>query len=347
MRTSHPSATQEIEAAAKWARARLEEGRKSIGVVVPDLRAAPAARWRACSRASCSRATTSPAPRRARCRSTSRSAAAFVISIGEFRARTCRCWLSQTGNSLRHSASDLVRSPFLGGADSELGRARIARCKAAPRARGALVAAQAHRRRRAGRRSCASCSSSCSRCATTACSRDARRMGAPLLGAARRRRLPRRARARLGRIPGAAPSGTRCSASFRSLERIAPSFRFGEAFRFLRAASAPRRCSSPSRRRRADPGARHARVGGAALRPSVGERPHRRGLAAARRAPIRSCRSPRRRTPACPQASAEASARARPAHHRRLEARRRRGGVLLAGERQGPGPRAQSADLGR
>ncbi|HTG97243.1 MAG TPA: hypothetical protein VL982_07330, partial [Burkholderiales bacterium] len=36
-RTSYPSAGHEIEAAAKWARARLEEGKKSIGVVVPEL----------------------------------------------------------------------------------------------------------------------------------------------------------------------------------------------------------------------------------------------------------------------------------------------------------------------
>src|SRR5438067_1365069 len=34
---SFPTAKQELEAAAKWARARLEEGRKRIGVVVPDL----------------------------------------------------------------------------------------------------------------------------------------------------------------------------------------------------------------------------------------------------------------------------------------------------------------------
>ena len=37
MRTSYPSAKHEIEAAAKWARARLEEGKTQIGVVVPDL----------------------------------------------------------------------------------------------------------------------------------------------------------------------------------------------------------------------------------------------------------------------------------------------------------------------
>src|SRR5688572_9398799 len=37
MRTSYPSAKHEIEAAAKWARARLEEGKTRIGVVVPDL----------------------------------------------------------------------------------------------------------------------------------------------------------------------------------------------------------------------------------------------------------------------------------------------------------------------
>src|SRR5205085_3377189 len=37
VRASFPSARHELEAAAKWARARLEEGRKRIGVVVPEL----------------------------------------------------------------------------------------------------------------------------------------------------------------------------------------------------------------------------------------------------------------------------------------------------------------------
>src|SRR3954468_477491 len=36
-RAPYPSAKQELEAAAKWARARLEEGKQRIGVVVPDL----------------------------------------------------------------------------------------------------------------------------------------------------------------------------------------------------------------------------------------------------------------------------------------------------------------------
>ncbi|HEU4351231.1 MAG TPA: hypothetical protein VFR66_05110, partial [Burkholderiales bacterium] len=37
VRTSFPSAKQEIEAAAKWTRARLEQGKRRIGVIVPDL----------------------------------------------------------------------------------------------------------------------------------------------------------------------------------------------------------------------------------------------------------------------------------------------------------------------
>ncbi|HTK96121.1 MAG TPA: hypothetical protein VL382_10845, partial [Terriglobales bacterium] len=36
-RAPYPSAKHELEAAARWARARLEEGKKRIGVVVPDL----------------------------------------------------------------------------------------------------------------------------------------------------------------------------------------------------------------------------------------------------------------------------------------------------------------------
>ena len=38
VRCSFASAKEEVEAAAKWARARLEEGRRRIGVVVPDLK---------------------------------------------------------------------------------------------------------------------------------------------------------------------------------------------------------------------------------------------------------------------------------------------------------------------
>jgi ATP-dependent helicase/nuclease subunit B len=38
LRCAFPSAKEEVEAAAKWARARLEEGRRRIGVVVPDLK---------------------------------------------------------------------------------------------------------------------------------------------------------------------------------------------------------------------------------------------------------------------------------------------------------------------
>src|SRR5205823_4961799 len=36
-RAAFPSAKHELETAAKWARARLEEGKKRIGVVVPEL----------------------------------------------------------------------------------------------------------------------------------------------------------------------------------------------------------------------------------------------------------------------------------------------------------------------
>src|SRR5207245_9427659 len=36
-RAAFPSAKHELETAAKWARARLEEGKQRIGVVVPEL----------------------------------------------------------------------------------------------------------------------------------------------------------------------------------------------------------------------------------------------------------------------------------------------------------------------
>ena len=118
-RASFPSATHEIEAAAKWARARLEEGRKRIGVVVPDLQSRRSEVSRVFSRVmqpgyNLPAQAGTPFP--------------FNISLG----RALSCYplvdfalglIELAFRSVQFDrASHLVRSPFLGGADTELGR---------------------------------------------------------------------------------------------------------------------------------------------------------------------------------------------------------------------------------
>jgi probable DNA repair protein len=123
-RASFASARQELERAATWARARLEEGARRIGVVVPDLAKRRKEVVRVFSRvmqpgynlpATCSVA----APK---------SAMPFNVSLGA----------PLTGVPLVHAAlglirlsfqelefaavSRLIRSPFLGGAEAELTR---------------------------------------------------------------------------------------------------------------------------------------------------------------------------------------------------------------------------------
>lgn len=118
-RSSFPSAAQEIEAAAKWARALLEEGRKRIGVVVPDLQQRRSEVARVFSRVmqpgyNLPGAVKTPMP--------------FNISLGRALSSypLVDCALGLLHLSHRAidfaRASHLIRSPFLGGADSELGR---------------------------------------------------------------------------------------------------------------------------------------------------------------------------------------------------------------------------------
>lgn len=118
-RSSFPSAAQEIEAAAKWARALLEEGRKRIGVVVPDLQQRRSEVARVFSRVmqpgyNLPGAVKTPMP--------------FNISLGRALSSypLIDCALGLLHLSHREidfaRASHLIRSPFLGGADSELGR---------------------------------------------------------------------------------------------------------------------------------------------------------------------------------------------------------------------------------
>ena len=119
VRTSFASRRQEIEAAAAWARARLEEGRKRIGVVVPDLAQRRTEVVRAFSRVMEPGYQLPGAAKRA---------LPFNVSLGRPLAEypLVDAALALIELSVRElefaRASRLVRSPFLGGADSEMTR---------------------------------------------------------------------------------------------------------------------------------------------------------------------------------------------------------------------------------
>jgi len=112
-KTSFASPREELEAAARWARTRLGEGKKHIGVVVPDLQL----RRREVARVF-GRVMGSPLP--------------FELSIGE---PLSSCAIVDFALSLLdlglneikfEQASRLIRSPFLGGAEKEFAaRARL------------------------------------------------------------------------------------------------------------------------------------------------------------------------------------------------------------------------------
>ena len=118
-RTSFASAKEELECAAKWARARLEEGRARIGVVVPRLETRRKEVVRVFSRVlrpghHLPGAQKAPLP--------------FNVSLGESLSThplvdTALLLLefSNTGIPFE-KASRLVRSPFLAGAESEMAR---------------------------------------------------------------------------------------------------------------------------------------------------------------------------------------------------------------------------------
>src|SRR5437879_5992750 len=118
-RTSFASAKEELECAAKWARARLEEGRARIGVVVPRLETRRKEVVRVFSRVlqpghHLPGAQKAPLP--------------FNVSLGEPLSNyalvdTALLLLefSNTGIPFE-KASRLVRAPFLAGAESEMAR---------------------------------------------------------------------------------------------------------------------------------------------------------------------------------------------------------------------------------
>src|SRR5438105_3729061 len=118
-RASFPTGRQEIEAAAKWARARLEAGKKRIGVVVPELGRRREEVVRVFSRVmqpGCNLPGHKSAPM------------PFNVSLGR---PLCAYPLISAALDLLAlafesvkfaTASHLIRSPFLGSADSEMGR---------------------------------------------------------------------------------------------------------------------------------------------------------------------------------------------------------------------------------
>ncbi|HLX80884.1 MAG TPA: PD-(D/E)XK nuclease family protein [Burkholderiales bacterium] len=113
VKTSFASPREELESAARWARARLEEGKKHIGVVVPDLKL----RRREVARVF-GRVMGSPPP--------------FELSIGEpltgyplveFALSLLEFCHFESGFE---TVSRLIRSPFLGGAEAGMAaRARL------------------------------------------------------------------------------------------------------------------------------------------------------------------------------------------------------------------------------
>jgi probable DNA repair protein len=127
-RAAFDSAKHEIEAAARWARARLEAGGKRIGVVVPSLQEDRKEVARVFSR------VMRPAGEKA--------AMPFDISIGIPLERYPLVALALSVLRVSQEeipfeeASRIVRSPFIGGADTELG----ARMRLEPRLREKLGA---------------------------------------------------------------------------------------------------------------------------------------------------------------------------------------------------------------
>jgi probable DNA repair protein len=120
VRAPFPSARHELEAAAKWARARLEEGKKRIGVVMPDLGKRRQEVVRVFSRVMQPGSSVVPAK--------AGTPLPFNLSLGRplisyplVDAALGLLELARQPVDFAR-ASSLIRSPFIGGADSELAR---------------------------------------------------------------------------------------------------------------------------------------------------------------------------------------------------------------------------------
>lgn len=131
IRVSFPSARHELAAAANWARARLEEGRKRIGVVVPDLEPRRREVLRVFAR------TMHPGHALP---GTGRTPQPFNASLGEplidypLVAAALGILEFAFGEKAFEEVSRLLRSPFLGGAQQEM----LARAQLDARLRGEL-----------------------------------------------------------------------------------------------------------------------------------------------------------------------------------------------------------------
>ncbi len=118
-RAAFPSRRQEIEAAAAWARERLEQGRRRIGVVVPDLAQRRTEVVRAFSRVMQPGYPLAGAPS---------GAVPFNVSLGRplLQYPLVEAALALIELSFRElefsRVSRLIRSPFLGAADAEMTR---------------------------------------------------------------------------------------------------------------------------------------------------------------------------------------------------------------------------------
>jgi probable DNA repair protein len=131
MKLSFPSARQELERAATWARARLEEGKGSIGVVVPDLARRRKEVVRVFSRVM-QPGYNLPAVSKLVSELARPSTMPFNVSLG---TPLADCPLLDFALSLIEFSfqdvafprvSRLIRSPFLGGAETEMThRARL------------------------------------------------------------------------------------------------------------------------------------------------------------------------------------------------------------------------------
>jgi ATP-dependent helicase/nuclease subunit B len=116
LKTSFPSARHELEAAAQWARARLEGGAKRIGVVVPDL---------PLRRKEVVRVFSNVLRPGWNVPGAERKAMPFDISIGEpldgFPVVAAAIGILELsgGEIPFENASQLIRSPFIGGAEAE------------------------------------------------------------------------------------------------------------------------------------------------------------------------------------------------------------------------------------
>lgn len=128
-RTSYPSAKHEIETAAKWARARLEEGKARIGVVVPDLGRRRAEVVRVFSRVMQPGYNLPAQERHPRVLlSGAGTPLPFNVSLGRALHGYPLVGAALNLIELAHqsvdfsAASHLIRSPFLGHADTELAK---------------------------------------------------------------------------------------------------------------------------------------------------------------------------------------------------------------------------------